>query len=273
VQPDSRQIETMKGRRQATKETTPVEILADVAALTSEAGHLFVRLAQDAVAKRGVFTVVLSGGSTLKGLYTSMATDKRLRAAIPWSNIHLFFGDERHVPPDSPDSNFRMGNEATLQRLSSVWTHIHCILGELADATEAASHYEAEMKDFFGTHGLVEGGFPRLDLIFLGLGPEGHTASLFPESLALQETHRWVVANWVVKLRTDRITLTIPVLNNAQEVVLLVAESAKAQIVADVLERTAPPPKYPVQSVKPLSGSECWMLDKAAASQLSKVNA
>jgi len=273
MRPDSGHIQTTKDRRHAMKETTPAEIFADVAALTSEAGHLFVRLAQNAVAKRGVFTVALSGGSTPKGLYTSMATDKSLRAAIPWSKIRFFFGDERHVPPDSPDSNFRMVNEAMLQRLPPGWTHIHRILGELADATEAASRYEAEMKDFFGTHGLVEGGFPRFDLIFLGLGPEGHTASLFPESVALQETHRWVVANWVAKLKTDRITLTIPVLNNAQEVVLLVAGSAKAPIVADVLERTATAPKYPVQSVKPSSGTEHWMLDKAAASQLSKVNA
>ena len=110
MQPDSRHIETTKDRRQAMKETPSVEIFADVAALNSEAGNRFVRLAQDAAAKRGVFTVALSGGSTPKGLYTSMATDKSLRAAIPWSKVHFFFGDERHVPPDSPDSNFRMVN-------------------------------------------------------------------------------------------------------------------------------------------------------------------
>ena len=255
------------------KKNVSVGIFADVAALTSEAGSHFIRVAQDAVAKRGVFTVALSGGSTPKSLYTSMATNKSLRAAIPWSNTHFFFGDERHVPPDGPDSNFRMVNEAMLQRLPPGWTHIHRILGELADAAEAALRYEAEMRDFFETHGLVEEGFPRFDLIFLGLGPEGHTASLFPESLALQEARRWAVANWVAKLKTDRITLTFPVLNNAREVVLLVTGSAKAQIVVDVLERTATAPKYPVQSVKPSSGTEHWMLDKAAASQLSEVNA
>ena len=255
------------------KETASVEIFADAGALTLKAGDLFLRLAQDAVARREIFTVALSGGLTPKGLYTLMATDKSLRAAVPWSKIHFFFGDERHVPPDSPDSNFRMVDEAMLQRLPPGSTHIHRILGELADAAEAASRYEAEMKDFFETHGLVEEDLPRFDLIFLGLGPEGHTASLFPESLALQETHRWVVANWVEKLKTHRITLTFPVLNNAGDVVLLVAGSAKAQIMADVLERTADVPKYPVQSVQPRSGTERWMLDKAAASQLSKVNA
>ena len=255
------------------KETASVEIFTDVAALTSEAENLFVRLAQDAVAKRGIFTVALSGGSTPKGLYTSMVTDNSLRAAIPWPQIHFFFGDERHVPSDSPGSNFRMVNEAMFLRLPPGSAHIHRIFGELADAAEAASRYESEMRDFFESHGLVEEGFPRFDLIFLGLGPEGHTASLFPESLALRETHRWVLANWVEKLKTHRITLTFPVLNNAGDVVLLVAGSAKAQIMADVLERTADVPKYPVQSVQPRSGTERWMLDKAAASQLSKVNA
>jgi 6-phosphogluconolactonase len=255
------------------KKATPVEIFADIAALISGAVNRFVLLAQDAVAERGVCTVALSGGSTPKGLYTLIATDEGFRAAIPWPKIHFFFGDERHVPPDSPDSNFRMVNEAMIQHLPHGSTAIHRIHGELADATEAASRYEAEMRDFFEFHGLVEAGFARFDLILLGLGTEGHTASLFPGSLALQETHRWVVANWVEKLKTDRITLTFPVLNNAREVVLLVAGGAKAEIVADVLERTSTVPKYPVQSIKTTNGIEHWMLDRAAASQLSKVNA
>jgi len=255
------------------KKNTSVEIFADVTALTLEAGHLFVRLAQDAVAKRGVFTVALFGGSTPRGLYTLMATDKSLRAAIPWSKIHFFFGDEWHVPPDSSDSNFRMVNEAMLQRLPTNPTHIHRILGELADAAEAASRYEAEMKDFFESHGLVEEGLPRLDVIFIGLGPEGHTVSLFPGNLALQEPHRWLVANWVEEFKTYRITMAFPVLNNAREVILLVAGGANAQIVTDVLERAVTAPKYPVQRVNPRSGTERWMLDEAAASQLTKVNA
>jgi 6-phosphogluconolactonase len=253
------------------KKTESVEIFADVAVMTLAAGKLFVRAAQDAVAERGVFTVALSGGSTPKGLYTLIATDKNLHAAIPWSKIHFFFGDERHVPPDHADSNFRMVNEAMFQRLASGLAHIYRIYGELADVAEAASRYEAEMRDFFETHGLVEASFPRFDLIFLGIGPEGHTASLFPGSLALQETHRWVVANWVEKFKTHRITLTFPVLNNAREVVLLVAGTAKAPIVAEVLERTSAAPKYPVERIKPRTGSIRWLLDEAAASQCSKV--
>jgi 6-phosphogluconolactonase len=253
--------------------TTSVEIFPDVAALTAAAGERFVRVAQDAVARRGVFTVALSGGSTPKGLYTLMAKDKNLCGDIPWSKIHFFFGDERQVPPDQADSNFHMVNQAMFQRLAPGLTHIHRILGEFADAAEAASRYEVDMRDFFESHGLVEAGFPRFDLIFLGMGSEGHTASLFPESLALQETHRWVVANWVEKFKAHRITMTFPVLNNAAEVVLLVAGVAKAPIVVEVLERTATTPRYPVQRVKPCNGTKCWMLDKAAASQLAKVDA
>jgi 6-phosphogluconolactonase len=255
------------------KETTSVEIFENAAALTSAAGKLFVRLAQDAVARRGVFTVALSGGSTPKGLYTLMATDEKMRAAIAWSKVHFFFGDERHVRPDQADSNFRMVNEAMFQRLAPDLTHIHRILGELPDAAEAASRYEADMRGFFEAHVLVEAGFPRFDLILLGVGLDGHTASLFPGSLALQETHRWVVGNWVEKSKAHRITMTFPVLNNAGEVVLLVTGTVKAPIMAEVLERTATAPKYPVQRVKPRSGTKRWMLDKAAASQLAKMDA
>jgi 6-phosphogluconolactonase len=255
------------------KETASVEIFPDVATLTSAAGKLFVRSAQDAVARRGVFTVALSGGSTPKGLYSLLATDKNLRTDVPWSKTHFFFGDERHVPPDQAESNFRMVDEAMFQRLAPGLTHIHRIFGELADTAEAASRYEADMRDFFETHGLVEAGFPRFDLILLGMGPDGHTASLFPESSALQETYRWVVANWVEKSNTHRITMTFPVLNNAAEVVLLVTGNAKAPIVAEILARTATAPRYPVQSVKLRSGTKRWMLDKAAAFQLAKVDA
>ena len=264
--------EAAASRHSEMRDTTSVEIFADGAALTLAAGKLFVRLAQDGVARRGMFTVALSGGSTPKDLYTLMATDKSLRDAISWSKMYFFFGDERHVPPDRADSNFRMVNEAMFQRLAPDATHIYRIHGELTDAAEAASRYEADMREFFEAHGLVEAGFPRFDLIFIGMGSDGHTASLFPGSLALQETHRWVVANWVEKSKTHRITMTFPVLNNAAEVVLLVAGTVKAPMVAEVLERTATAPKYPVQRVKPRNGTKRWMLDKAAASQLAQAH-
>ncbi|MHB8520000.1 MAG: 6-phosphogluconolactonase [Limisphaerales bacterium] len=212
-----------------------VETFAEVAALSAAAGKLFVGAAQDAVAKRGVFTVALSGGSTPLSLCTLLATDEKLRAGIPWSKTHFFFGDERHVPPDHADSNFRMVNEAMFQRLAPSLPRIHRILGELTDATEAAS--------------------------------------LFPGSQALQEAHRWVEANWAEQFKTYRITLTFPVLNNARDVVLLVAGTAKAPIVAAVLGRDDTTPEYPVQRIEPRSGTQRWMLDQAAAAQLAQRNA
>jgi 6-phosphogluconolactonase len=244
-----------------------VEVFPDVASLTRAAAQRFVRLAQEAVAMRGVFTVALSGGSTPKSLYTLMAADQNLRISIPWSKIHFFFGDERHVPPDNTESNFRMANEALFQRLPPDETNVHRIHTEQSDAARAASEYEDDLAEFFQGHRLVVEGFPRFDLIFLGMGPDGHTASLFPDTSALRETNRWMVANWVEKFKAYRITITFPVLNNAAEVILFVAGFEKASMVAEVLERTAHAPQYPVQMVQPHNGIKRWMLDEAAAAQ------
>ena len=246
-----------------------VDVFADVAALTKAAGERFVHLSRDAVAARGVFTVALSGGSTPKVLYTLLATDQSLRAAIPWSNIYFFFGDERHVPPDNAESNFRMANEAMFARLTPGSTHVHRVPAENPNAAEIASQYETDMKRFFKSKGLVQAGFPRFDLVLLGMGPDGHTASLFPGTTALGETQRWVVANWVEKFKTHRITVTFPVLNNAAEVILFVAGPDKAPMVGEVLGHTGAAPHYPVQMVQPHNGIKRWMLDKPAATQLA----
>lgn len=248
-----------------------VEVYPDVAALSVAAGQRFLQLAQAAVARHSVFTVALAGGSTPRGLYTALATDPHLRAAIPWARIHFFFGDERHVPPGHPDSNFRMADEAMFQRLPREWLHVHRLPGELPDPAEAADIYAAEMRRFFEAQGLMEDEFPRFDLVLLGMGPDGHTASLFHGTPALQETRRWVVANWVEKLKTHRITMTLPVLNRAAGIIMLVAGAEKAPILAEVLELTAPEPKYPVQMVQPVKGTKRWMLDKAAAAELTAV--
>jgi 6-phosphogluconolactonase len=242
-----------------------VEVFPDVEALTVAAAQRFALLANNAVADHGVFAVALSGGSTPKVLYRFMATDKAIRAKIPWSKVHFFFGDERHVPPEHVESNFRMANEAMFQSLPTEQLHIHRVFGELASASKAAEEYEADLRGFFDARGLLDEGFPRFDLIFLGMGPDGHTASLFPNSSALQETTRWVVANWVEKFKTDRITFTFPVLNSAAEIILLVSGAEKAPVVAEVLDRAAGAPKYPVQSVRPRNGIKRWMLDAAAA--------
>jgi 6-phosphogluconolactonase len=177
-----------------------VDVFADIQALTLAAARRFALLATKAVENHGVFAVALSGGSTPRVLYRLMTTDKTIRSEIPWSKVHFFFGDERHVSPEHADSNFRMANEAMFQSLATEQLHIHRVLGEFSSASEAAEEYEADLREFFEPRGLLEEGFPRFDLVFLGMGPDGHTASLFPNSSGLQETHRWVVANWIEKL-------------------------------------------------------------------------
>ena len=248
-----------------------VEIFADTKALTLAAARRFALLAANAVADHGVFAVALSGGSTPKALYQLMAADQAIRSTIPWSKIHFFFGDERHVPPEHADSNFRMANQAMLQPLRTEQLHVHRVLGELPSAAQAAAQYEDDLKEFFDPRGLLDQGFPRFDLILLGMGPDGHTASLFPNSAGLQETTKWVVANWVEKFQTERITMTFPVLNSAAEVILFVAGPEKAPLVAEVLQMSAGAQKYPVQKVRPRNGIKRWMLDASAAAGIQTI--
>jgi 6-phosphogluconolactonase len=242
-----------------------VDVFADIQALTAAAARRFALLATKAVQDRGVFAVALSGGLTLRALYQLMATDEDVRAEIPWSKVHFFFGDERHVPPEHPHSNFRMVSEAMFLSLRTEHLHIHRVLGELASACQAAEEYEADLRGFFEPRGLLDEGFPRFDLAFLRMGHDGHTASLFPNSSGLHETARWVVSNWVEELKKDRITMTFPVLNSAAEVILFVSGSGKASLVAEVLGQPVNGLKYPIQEVRPRNGIKRWMLDTNAA--------
>ncbi len=232
--------------------------------LFQAAAEEVLRIATDAVAKRGRFTMALSGGSTPKNLYTLIAANAS--AALPWAQMFFFWGDERHVPPDDPDSNYRMAKEALLSKVPIPPGNIFPILAENQDAVAAADAYEQTVRKFFA---LPPGEFPRFDLILLGMGPDGHTASLFPETAALQEESRLVVANWVEKLKTSRITLTLPVLNAARCVAFLVSGADKAAVLHEVLEGSAPAEKYPSKLVQPTNGKLIWFLDRAAASQLS----
>jgi 6-phosphogluconolactonase len=247
-----------------------IAVFPDVSTLALAAAKDFLALANEAIARRGVFSVALSGGSTPSTLHRLLAADPALRSRVPWSETHFFFGDERHVPPDHADSNFRMVNEAMFQSLAPTTIHAHRIHGELASAQEAAAHYEADLREFFTSHRTIVAGFPRFDLILLGIGADGHTASLFPGTSGLEEASRWVIANRVDKLGTDRISLTFPVLNNAGAVTVFVAGAEKASVVADVLDRAPDVLRYPIQRVKPRDGTLRWMLDKAAASKLPK---
>lgn len=236
-----------------------VKILPDKAALAQAAAQEFHQLAEAAVQERGRFSVALSGGNTPRAIYSLLASAHK---ELPWDRIHVFFGDERHVPPDHPDSNFRMANESLLSKVPIPENNVHRVRAEL-DADAAAAEYEQELVNFFhlGNHD-----WPRFDLIDLGIGEDGHTASLFPGSNALTETSCRVVANWVEKFKTFRITLTFPVLNHAAEVVFLVSGADKAHILNEILRPGAQ--KYPAQSVNPENGRLLWLVDQDAGSLL-----
>lgn len=240
-----------------------VRVTGDLAALAREAAEEFARVAEEAVRARGRFTVALSGGSTPRGLHRRLAT--AYRARIAWRAVHVFWGDERHVPPDHPESNFRMARETLLDAVPVPSANIHRIRAENPDAAGVAAEYEATLREAFG---LARGELPRFDLLVMGIGEDGHTASLFPGNDALHERERLVVAPWVEKLGTFRITLTPPVLNHAAHVLFLVSGEEKAEAVRTTIEGDHQPDRCPAQIVRPQSGSLLWLLDRAAASQL-----
>jgi 6-phosphogluconolactonase len=239
------------------KLTTPQELFA-------AAAEEVVRAAEEAVAARGRFTIALSGGSTPKSLFNLLATNAR--TTLPWDRMFFFWGDERHVPPTDAESNYRMADEAMLSKIPVAAGNVFRIATENPDAAAAADAYEQTLRKFFQ---LGPGEFPRFDLILLGMGPDGHTASLFPGTAALQEKSRLVVANWVEKLKASRITLTLPVLNAARCVAFLVSGTDKADALKAVLEGDAPGEQYPSKLVKPTDGKLIWLVDRAAASGLS----
>ena len=240
-----------------------IRISDDAKQLFRDAATEFARIANEAVAQRGRFTLALSGGSTPRALYSLLASD--FRSKIPWAQTLFFWGDERHVGPDDPESNYRMAYESLLSKVPVPPQNIYRVAGENPDASAAAEAYEQTLRQVFT---LAPGEFPRFDLILLGMGPDGHAASLFPGSLGLSETKKLVIANWVEKLKTDRITFTFPVLNNAACVIFLAAGSDKAVMLKDVLEGHSQPP-YPSQQINP-SGRLLWMIDRAAAADLQK---
>jgi 6-phosphogluconolactonase len=230
------------------------------------------------------FRIALSGGRTPRGLYEALAeAHGRDARRIPWSRAEFFWGDERHVPPDHPDSNYRMAREALLSRVPVPPEHIHRIPAEVKSAEEAASTYEHTVRAAFGLDAkdgpaAADGGdhapgpptaaWPRFDLILLGLGPDGHVASLFPGSDALLEKRRLVAAPWVERLHAHRITLTLPVLNAAACVLFLVSGGDKAETLRGVLEAPTGTASYPAQLVRPAEGSVVWLVDRDAAARL-----
>jgi 6-phosphogluconolactonase len=237
--------------------TTPQELFEAAAAEV-------VQSANQAVAERGRFTIALSGGSTPKNLFTLLATNAR--ASLPWERMFFFWGDERHVPPTDTDSNYRMAEESMLSKVPVAAGNVFRVPSENPDAAAVAEAYDQTLREFFS---LGPGQFPRFDLILLGMGPDGHTASLFPGTAALQEQSRLVVANWVEKLKASRITFTLPVLNASRCVAFVVSGTDKAAALKAVLEGDAPGEQYPAKLVRPNDGRLIWFVDRAAASGLS----
>ncbi len=239
--------------------------LPNSAAVARRGAELFASASKHSVAQHGGFAVALSGGRTPAALYDLLASDASLRSEVPWPHCSFFFGDERHVAPDHPDSNYRMTNEALLSRVPIEPSQVFRIKGELESAERAALEYEEAIRGFFQ---LSPGQVPRFDLVMLGLGSDGHIASLFPGTRALGERERLVVANRVDQLKANRITLTVPVLNEAARVMLLVQGAEKAQALATVIHGSVGPRPLPAQLIQPTSGTLTWLVDESAAALL-----
>jgi 6-phosphogluconolactonase len=243
-----------------------VRILQDGAAIAKRAALEFVRCAEFAVKQHDSFTVALAGGSTPKALYGLLVNDPTLRGQVPWDKTQFFFGDERHVPPDHSESNFRMASEAVLSKAPVKPDQVHRIKGEYSDTEKAALEYEQELRLHFK---LNSGALPRFDLILLGMGSEGHTLSLFPGTKALHDNGRLVMRNWVGKLYTERVTCTAPVAKNAALVVFMVTGADKSLALKGVLEGPYEPEQLPSQLIEPKNGRLLWLVDTTAASALS----
>ena len=246
-----------------TEDNRAVVVLPDLDAVSAEAARRFVAIANDAVAQSNRCTVAWAGGSTPERLYRLLASET-YRDAVPWASLYIFFGDERCVPPDDRESNYRMAREAILDHVPVLPEQVFRMEGE-RDPQSAAVTYDATLGDVFG---LTPGRVPHFDLILLGRGPDGHTASLFPHTDGLQVVERLATANYVPKFDTWRLTLTYPVLDAAMNVLFLVGGAEKADAVQHVIEGPFDPAEYPAQGVRTPEGTVTFLLDEAAAGKL-----
>jgi 6-phosphogluconolactonase len=240
-----------------------VIICRDVEELSQKAAERFIRLAREAIARTGRFTVALSGGSTPRALY-SLLSSPSYNERIPWARIQLYWGDERCVPPHHADSNFLMVQETLLANITIPRENFHRMAGELLPRA-AAADYEDQLKKLFR---LPPGALPRFDLVLLGLGADGHTASLFPGNAALDDREHLVVATYVEKLQAHRLTLTLPVINQAAEILFLVSGKDKSAVVKQIVGEQPDAAGLPAAKVQPESGRLTWLITQDAASDL-----
>ena len=242
-----------------------LQVLPTVEALSQAAARFIAELARERIQAQGRFTIALSGGSTPHHLYQVLASPEYAQS-IAWDRWHVFWSDERCVPPDHKDSNYRMAREALLDHVPLPPNQVHRMRGE-ATPQDAAEEYEKELRQLF------QPSEPVLDLVLLGIGEDGHTASLFPGTDALREERRLVVANRVAQINTHRITFTLPLINMANAIAFLVSGAPKAQALRQVVEPGSNEDPLPAGLVRPGTGSVHWFLDNDASSRLEKVSA
>ena len=241
-----------------------IAIYPNIDILSHEAAQYIIRIATESITTHGRFTIALSGGTTPRKLYGLLGSEP-YRSQIDWTLVHIFWSDERCVPPNSEESNYHLAHEVLLSKISIPAVQVHRMPADMPDRNAASQEYENEMRRVFETDGI-----PNFDLIQLGMGPEAHTASLFPHQAALHEQQRLVVPVSVPKPPPDRLTFTPPLLNAARNVLFLVAGSDKADALHAVLEGPYNPDEYPAQIVRPPDGEVSWMVDTAAAAKLQR---
>lgn len=249
-----------------------VRVHPNQVALADAAAGYFAIAARESILKHGRFSVALSGGGTPKAMYQRLAQAPQWRDEVDWSRAHFFWGDERFVPHDSIESNYRMAREALLEHVPVPDENIHPVPTELADAAQAAQAYERELRSFFDNddkrRAATPGAAPSFDLMLLGMGTDGHTASLFPNEPQLHEMRRWVVAAHPRSQPTARVTITFPVINAAARLLALVAGPEKAAALRDAITSHRSPDELPIRGVKPVHGAIVWLVDRAAAAHL-----
>ena len=243
-----------------------VQILPDAAAIARRAAEKIIEAAAVAIKERGGFTISLAGGSTPKALYSLLATDPAFKSQMPWDKTQFFFGDERHVPPDNSDSNYRMAHESMLSKVPLKPEQVIRIKAEYENSEKAAEEYQQALRTWFQRSNQQ---LPRFDVLLLGMGDEGHTLSLFPGTKALHDNGRWVMSNWIGKLFTDRVTITAPVANNSALAIFMVTKADKALALKGVLEGPYEPEQLPSQLIQPKNGRLLWLVDPTAASKLA----
>lgn len=244
-----------------------IHIFPDTQHVALAAANRWTKLAEEAVRQRGVFSVVLSGGNTPRALYHLMTTEP-YSEAVDWAHTQIFWGDERCVPPDHPDSNYLHAKTALLEHVPVPPENIHRILAEQPPTLAAAAYEETLLSYFSGLPDHAQRQQAQFDLVLLGLGEDAHTASLFPGTPIIQESARWVAPNYVEKLAAWRISLTPVLLNRAAHILFLVEGAGKRDALQSVLYGTYQPERYPAQIIQPQNGTLEWYVDEAAAALL-----